>query len=97
MKAADRNYIAYYQDLMEEMRRAIADGCFDDFSVQRNRLGNPARHAVSLSLISKAFSPNSEAADRFWSFGWNKRKSFCKDGMIGRAAFIRARKLLAKG
>jgi hypothetical protein len=60
MKAADRNYIAYYQDLMQEMRRAIADGCFDDFSVQRKRLGNPTRDAVSLSLTSKAFSPNSE-------------------------------------
>jgi hypothetical protein len=97
MKAADRNYIAYYQDLMEEMRRAIADGCFDDFSMQRKRLGKTARHAVSLSLISNAFSPNSEAADRFWSFRWSRRKSFCKNGTRGGAAFIRAWKLLAKG
>jgi len=31
------------------------------------------------------------------SFGWSKRKSFCKSGMTGRAASVRAWRFLAKG
>ena len=41
--------LAYYQDFMEDMRRAIAAGSFDDFCNAAKRAGEPARQAGSLT------------------------------------------------